>query len=143
MNKRNYNERPFAVVEKQFEYKGHDCICIFSIRGVRCGYVSVSDKEKPYDDYDVDCHGSLTFDGELPDYYKPKADYYIGFDCGHWCDGVDYDQAVKYNLIEQGEAEHNKEMFSYLKYLKDYPVRDLDYVEANCRSIVDQLDKTK
>ena len=83
MNNRSYYERPFAVVEKQFNYKGHDCICIFSIRGIRCGYVSVSDKEKPYDDYDIDCHGGLTFDGELPDYYKPKADYYIGFDCGH------------------------------------------------------------
>lgn len=22
----------FAVVEKQFEYKGHDCICIFGCR---------------------------------------------------------------------------------------------------------------
>ena len=105
MNNRSYYERPFAVVEKQFEYKGHDCICIFSIRGVRCGYVSVTDKEKPYDDYDVECHCGLTFDGELPDYYKPKADYYIGFDCGHWCDGVDYDQAVKYDLIEQSEAD--------------------------------------
>ena len=140
MNNRNYNERPFAVVEKQFEYKGHDCICIFSIRGIRCGYVSVTDKEKPYDDYDIDCHGGLTFDGELPDYYKPKADYYIGFDCGHYCDGVDYDKAVKYDLIEQSEADYNKKLFSYLD---DRPVRDLDYVEANCRSIVDQLEKIK
>ena len=140
MNNRSYYERPFAVVEKQFEYKGHDCICIFSIRGVRCGYVSVSDKEKPYDDYDIDCHGGLTFDGELPDYYKPKADYYIGFDCGHWCDGVDYDQAVKYDLIEQSEADYSKKLFSYLS---GHPVRDLDYVEANCRSIVDQLEKIK
>ena len=140
MNNRSYYERPFAVVEKQFEYKGHDCICIFSIRGIRCGYVSVSDKEKPYDDYDIDCHGGLTFDGELPDYYKPKADYYIGFDCGHWCDGVDYDQAVKYDLIQQSEADYNKKLFSYLS---GHPVRDLDYVEANCRSIVDQLEKIK
>ena len=140
MNNRSYYERPFAVVEKQFNYKGHDCICIFSIRGIRCGYVSVTDKEKPYDDYDIDCHGSLTFDGELPDYYKPKADYYIGFDCGHWCDGVDYDQAAKYDLIEQSEADYSKKLFSYLD---DHPVRDLDYVEANCRSIVDQLEQTK
>ena len=140
MNSRGYYEQPFAVVEKQFNYKGHDCICIFSIRGIRCGYVSVTDKEKPYDDYDIDCHGGLTFDGELPDYYKPKADYYIGFDCGHYCDGVDYDQAVKYNLITQSEAGYSKKLFSYLS---NYPVRDLNYVEANCRSIVDQLEKTK
>ena len=140
MNNRSYYERPFAVVEKEFEYKGHDCICIFSIRGIRCGYVSVSDKEKPYDDYDIDCHGGLTFDGELPDYYKPKADYYIGFDCGHWRDGADYDQAVKYDLIEQSEADYNKKLFSYLN---DRPVRDLDYVEANCKKIVDQLERKR
>ena len=140
MNNRSYYERPFAVVEKQFEYKGHDCICIFSIRGIRCGYVSVTDKEKPYDDYDIDCHGGLTFDGELPDYYKPKADYYIGFDCGHYCDGADYDQAVKYNLITQSEANYSKKLFSYLD---DRPVRDLDYVEANCKKVVDQLEKIK
>ena len=140
MNNRNYNERPFAVVEKQFNYKGHDCICIFSIRGFRCGYVSVTDKEKPYDDYDIDCHGSLTFDGELPDYCNPKADYYIGFDCGHYCDGADYDQAVKYNLITQSEADYSKKLFNYLN---DYPVRDLENVEANSRSIVDQIEKTK
>ena len=125
-----------AVVEKQFEYKGHDCICIFSIRGIRCGYVSVSDKEKPYDDYDIDCHGGLTFDGELPDYYKPKADYYIGFDCGHWCDGVDYDQAVKYDLIEQSEADYSKKLFSYLG---SRHVRDLAYVEANCKRLLTSL----
>lgn len=139
MNNRNYNERPFAVVEKQFNYKGHDCICTFSANGVRCGYVSVSDKERLYTD-EVACHCGLTFDGELPDYYNPKAYYYIGFDCGHWCDGVDYDQAVKYNLIEQSEADYNKKLFSYLD---DHPVRDLDYVEANCKSIVDQLEKIK
>ena len=140
MNKRDYNDRLFAVVEKQFNYKGHDCICIFSIRGVRCGYVSVSDKEKTFYDYDVECHCGLSFDGELPDYCNPKADYYIGFDCGHYCDGVDYDQAIKYNLIEQSEADYNKKLFSYLD---DRPVRDLDYVEANCRSIVDQLERKR
>lgn len=129
--------RKFAVVEKQFNYKGHDCICIFNIRGFRCGYVSVSDKEKPFYDYDVTCHCGLSFDGALPDYYKPNANYYIGFDCGHCCDGVDYDQAAKYNLIEQSEVDHNKELFSYLK---DYPVRDLDYVIEQCKKIVDQLE---
>lgn len=36
----------FVVVEKQFEYKGHDCICIFGCRGYRCGYVSVCIEDK-------------------------------------------------------------------------------------------------
>ena len=140
MNKRNYDTQPFAIVEKQFEYKGRDCICIFNRLGFRCGYVSVTDKRKTSYDYDVSCHCGLTFSGELPDYYKPKADYYIGFDCGHCCDGVDYDQAAKYNLVEPSKAEHKKLISSYLK---GYPVKDLNYVEANCKSIVDQLERTK
>ena len=48
----------FAVVEKQFEYKGHDCICIFGCRGYRCGYVSVDDN-KEFNEYDIECHGGL------------------------------------------------------------------------------------
>ena len=35
-------ERKFAVVEKKFDYKGHECICIFNQLGFRCGYVSVA-----------------------------------------------------------------------------------------------------
>ena len=132
------------IVEKRFEYRGFPCVVLFMAGCYRCGYVGLPKSnryyKKGYDDIPVDCHGGLTFDGELPDYYKPKADYYIGFDCGHYCDGVDYDQAVKYNLITQSEADRNKELFSYLD---DRPVRDLDYVEANCKKIVDQLEKTK
>ena len=139
MNNRSYYERPFAVVEKQFEYKGHDCICIFSIRGVRCGYVSVTDKEKPYDDYDIDCHGGLTFDGELPDYYKPKADYYIGFDCGHICDGNDYNTALKYGLLTEKRFNELLEMQIHLPTFLE-PVRSLEYVEDECKKIVDQLE---
>lgn len=28
-----WEKNKFAVVEKQFEYKGHDCICIFNKKG--------------------------------------------------------------------------------------------------------------
>ena len=43
----------FAVVEKQFEYRGHDCIVVFNKLGFRCGYVSVADKR--INKYDIDC----------------------------------------------------------------------------------------
>mgnify|MGYP003464887905 CR=1 FL=1 len=132
----------FAVVEKHFKYKGHDCICIFSYIGYRCGYVSVSDKEKPFYDYDVTCHCGLTFDGELPDYYKPKKKYYIGFDCGHICDGNDYDTALRYGLIT--EQRYNELIEMQIKsptFLQ--PVRSLEYVENECKKIVDQLEESK
>lgn len=45
----------FGIVEKQFEHKGHDCICTFTALGVRNGYVSVDD-DKDCFEYDIDCH---------------------------------------------------------------------------------------
>ena len=39
----------FGVLEKQFDYKGHDCICIFNCLGYRCGYVSVDDYKDCYE----------------------------------------------------------------------------------------------
>lgn len=42
----------FAVVEKQFQYKGHDCICVFTRNGYRCGYVSTT-LRRHYDDFDI------------------------------------------------------------------------------------------
>ena len=69
-----------GVVEKQFEYKGHDCICVFIKRGYRCGYVSVDNYNGDYFQYDIDCHCGLTFGGKLPQDYNPKKDNYIGFD---------------------------------------------------------------
>ena len=102
----------FAVVEKQFEYRGHDCICVFTRNGFRNGYVSVND-DRDYDEYDIDCHGGLTWSGELPYDYGQKKTYYIGFDCGHWGD---------YTIFWDGIA---------------WP---LEYVEEQCKKIVDQLE---
>lgn len=132
----------FAVVESHFEYKGHDCICIFTARGYRCGYVSV-DNNKPFEEYDIDCHCWLSFGADrLTQDFNPKKDYYIGFDCGHICDGYDYDTALKYDLINEKRYNELIEMEilspSFLQ-----PVRSLEYVENQCRKIVDQLETEK
>lgn len=132
----------FAVVEKQFEYKGHDCICIFNCRGYRCGYVSV-DNNKDYKEYDIACHCGLSFGADrLTKDFNPKKDYYIGFDCGHICDGRDYDTALKYNLINEKQYYNRIEMEIQLTTFLQ-PVRSLEYVENECKKIVDQLEKGK
>lgn len=123
----------FGVVEKQFEYKGHDCICVFGCLGYRCGYVSVDDDDK---EYDIECHGGLSFSGTLPYDYGQKETYYIGFDCGHICDGNDYDLALKYGLINEKQYNNFIEMPTFLQ-----PVRSVEYVEDECKKIVDQLEK--
>lgn len=127
----------WAVVEKQFEYKGHDCICIFNLMGFRCGYVSTA-LRRHYDDFDIDCHCGLTFSGTLPEAYAPKEPFYIGFDCGHCCDRLDTKLAYKYGLIDKA----TKKMFDEsLSYLRGNPVKDMNYVEEQCKKIVDQLEK--
>lgn len=131
--------KKFAVVEKHFEYRGHDCICVFNCRGYRCGYVSV-DEAKDYYHFDIDCHYGLTFGAEqVYKYYNPKKEYYIGFDCGHICDGHDYDTALLYGLITEQRYYQLLEM-DIQSPLFIQPVRDLEYVENQCKKIVDQLE---
>lgn len=128
-----------GVIEKQFEYKGHDCICVFNCLGYRCGYVSVDDDNNYYE-YDIDCHCGLSFGASgLPKDYNPKKNYYIGFDCGHICDGNDYDLALRYGLINEKQYNNFIEMQIHLPTFLE-PVRSLEYVEEQCKKIVDQLE---
>lgn len=131
--------KKFAVVEKQFQYKGHDCICIFCRNGYRCGYVSTAFR-RYYSRFDINCHCGLNFAGVLPEAYAPKKPFYIGFDCGHICDGRDIRLAYEYGLIDEVTKEMLEKDFHYLS---DYPVRDVDYVVEQCKKIVDQLEESK
>ena len=126
----------FAIVEKKFEYKNHECICVFNRLGFRCGYVSVKEN-KEFTHYDIDCHCGLTYNGELPPEYEPKHKYYIGFDCGHICDKQDIDQAYAYGLITLQEHLYQK---TFLRNF-DGKIRNLEYVENQCKKIVEQLEK--
>ena len=129
-------ERKFAVVEKKFDYKGHECICIFNHLGFRCGYVSVQER-KDYDDFDIDCHGGLTFGDSLNEDYEPRESFYIGFDCGHYCDYQDQEKAYKYGLITQ------EEYYLFANIYRDNRgvERTVEYVEEQCKKIVDQLEQ--
>ncbi len=127
----------FAVVEKQFQYKGHDCICVFTRNGYRCGYVSTT-LHRDYDDFDIDCHWGLTFSGALPEEYSPKEAFYVGFDCGHCCDGIDVKSAYDYGMIDDTTKEYLEKSFYYLS---DCPVRDIAYVVEQCKKIADQLEE--
>lgn len=133
MNKEN---RKFAVVEKIFEYKGHECVIVFNSLGFRCGYVSVNEY-KDYDEWNIDCHCGLTFSGPLPYDYGQKEKYFIGFDCGHICDYQNKEQAFKYGLISETEYYYLKNSSVDLGGVE----RDLEYVENECKKIVEQLEK--
>lgn len=130
----------FAVVEDKFYYKGHECICTFNRLGVRCGYVSVHIK-KHHSEYNISCHCGLSFGADkLSDECGPSEEYYIGFDCGHICDGQDLQQAKEYGLIGNTEYKLMSGILSLGNSAK-MPIRSLEYVKNQCKSIVDQLEE--
>lgn len=90
--------------------------------------------------YNIDCHCGLSFGASrLPEYYKPKKVYYIGFDCGHICDGHDYNLALKHGLLTEKRFNELMEMEIRLPTFLQ-PVRSVEYVEEQCKKIVDQLE---
>lgn len=127
----------FAFIEKQFQYKGHDCICVFNRDGFRRGYVSVK-RLIAFGKLDIECHGGLNFEGILSEAYMPRELYYVGFDCGHICDGRDFELAYQRGMITEIERDFSLGAF---EYLSENPVRSLEYVENECKKIVDQLEE--
>ena len=98
--------------------------------------MSVSDK-RHYDEYDIDCHGGLTYGAEpLPVDYGQKEKNYIGFDCGHYGDGNDFELALKYGLISKNKYVS----YCNLAWKGCYYVMQVDDVDAECRKIVDQME---
>ncbi len=127
----------FGIVEKQFEYRGHDCLVVFTHWGVRNGYVSVS-IDKDFVDYSyIDCHGGINFSDELSPDFNPKAKFYIGFDCGHCGDERDFDIVYEYGLIDAELRDRRKQDFPHPMY---GVVASLEHVESECKWIVDQLE---
>jgi hypothetical protein len=56
--------------------------------------------DKPYDDIDVDCHGGLTYSGELYDHKGNKVEnFVIGWDYGHYGDFIGT-EAIPADIIQ-------------------------------------------
>lgn len=103
--------------EKEFEYRGYLCeIWRHPNFGSLNGYVFIPRDHKyfgkDYSDLDhIDCHGGLTFSETRGDFTR------IGFDCAH------YGDYMPFNPI----------------HFEDEVYRNMEYVEAECKKIVDQL----
>ena len=132
------------IVEERFEYKGFPCVVLFQSLGFRTGYVGLPKGHKyygkHYDLISVDCHCGLTY-GDYGLFGQDDKDtYWIGFDCGHYCDKNDYDKAIEY-------FSDNKSVLESLLRLRELnriydtggEIRTLEYVKENCKGIVDQL----
>ncbi len=113
------------------EYKGYKMFGIFNDMGFRCGYVEIPKEHKlykaEYEDLDIECHGGLTFSGN---YMNDK--YVVGFDCGHYGDGMDY--------------KHSSEVFGvsdlssiFNRFDSEDSMRSTEYVKMYCEKIIEQL----
>lgn len=153
-------EGNWIAVEGGGSYKDHEYLIVLNTNGHRCGYVALHPEHKysqvapeakeiasqPFYDYnklEIDCHGGLTF--MAPDHglkeLLPVAcnDMWIGFDCGHCDDRCDIEAHRKYF----GEELHirKKTFFEAMNFPEyaDQFIRNYEYVEKECQSIIDQL----
>lgn len=109
------------VQEERFEYRGFPCVILFMPIGFRNGYVGLPHENKYYGKED-------------------KNTWWIGFDCGHCCDGFDIEAIREHYKDDADVLNQLKTMQGYYSMVNsDTEFRTLDYVKEECRKIVDQL----
>ena len=136
------------VIEKSWTTQfGHEAVAI-GLRdlGHRCGYVGMPyesvaffvDNDKPieevtYDDFDINCHGGLTFSSGKVIWEDDDEErkFWIGFDCGHYNDARDLDLIENQNL---------KAIFSG-SVMNSGTIKTMDYVVNECERISKQLNE--
>lgn len=129
--------------EKRFDYKGFPCVILFMPMGYRCGYVGIP-KDTEIDTDSIACHCGIAYEAT---YLHNQADtdkLWIGFDCGHACDGFDLDKikelyADDESVMKQTEIMEKTGYFAICN--EGNPVRTLEYCEEECKKIVEQLIK--
>lgn len=133
--------------EKRFDYKGYPCVVLFMPMGYRCGYVGIPKENKLYkldfqDKIDIDCHCGLTYESDSLHCQNDTNIHWIGFDCGHCCDGYDVDKIKELYADDESVMKQAEIMTDYFKICnKENPVRTLEYCEEQCKGIVEQLIK--
>lgn len=132
------------VQEERFEYKGFPCVVLFQSMGFRCGYVGLSKDNKYYGiNYNfipIDCHCGLTYSDRRLFGQEDQDTWWIGFDCGHACDGYDIEKMQEYFKDDEDVMCQLKFMDSYFKTMNEMSViRTLDYCRDQCRKIADQI----
>jgi len=131
-----------SKIEKQFNYKGFECVVLGVSAGHRCGYISVSEPSEYMleDAYslDFDVHGGITY-GSSSNEYPIQSDeeiFWLGFDCAHYMDAKDMNLLKE--LASPDQYDYALEM--ELKFpMRDQVVRTTDYVEEQLKSLADQI----
>jgi hypothetical protein len=142
------------VIEGGGHYKGYDYLITFNNFGHRCAYVAISPdhplyNKEGYDDIELEMHGGCTF-FEKHDVIQEAVlgqhtceDKWIGFDAGHYQDGVDLKAAEKYfnfNDMRPYRLGHLKERHEMDKGWRS-TIKTKKFMEKECKSILDHLCK--
>lgn len=131
------------VQEERFMYRGYPCVVLFMPMAYRCGYAGIPEGHRLYkkacNDMSIECHCGLTYSSNYLHRQDDANTWWIGFDCGHACDGLDIAMAKKLYANEPRIMHELEYMEGYFKLMENYPVRSLEYVKNECRKIVDQL----
>lgn len=129
--------------ETRFSYKGFPCVVLFMPGGYRCGYVGIPKDNKYYgktiDKIPIVCNGGITYAQKYLFGQDDKNTYWIGFDCAHFLDGRDEKLARKMYSEDKEMRTHIEALKFMGKFTDSLEVRTLDYVESECRKIVDQI----
>lgn len=84
-------------------------------------------------------HGGITYaDGGKNSHHPIDSDlWWLGFDCGHYGDCPDYD------MLEElfGDDENVQHRLEERSIYEGYEVRTLEYVQQECKNLVDQIIK--
>ena len=117
--------------------------------GLWCGYVGLPENnkyyKKKYDDIPIDCHCGLTYSKPGLFGQNDNDTWWIGFDCGHFFDGIDKDTFNKLyekEMLKMNPVEYRAYMMNFdcmCEINREYPIHTQEYVENECRKIVDQI----
>lgn len=129
------------VVEFQREYKGMHTVGVLNAIGYRCGYVGIKKTDENLKILDrineLEVHGGVTFarvDSEYPIKTSEKL-IWIGFDCAHLHDGIDFDAAL--------QLATNKEDTMFLNVLREVNkgrhVWTMMEVASECCNLADEI----
>jgi hypothetical protein len=141
-----------VVIEGGGTYKDHEYLIVFTEQGHRCGYVALKPEEterfekdsegegRKYYYPDLDCHGGLTFYSR---HHGAKEllpiscdDMWVGFDAAHAWDKPDNKTSTEYF----GETKWTKyREINPMPCFEDVIHRTYDYMEQECKGIIDQL----
>lgn len=103
-------------------------------------FAAFDDDDRIRMDVYFNVHGGLTYSGDNNGTYPVESNlWWLGFDCGHYMDGKDLELMEKYwgddpNIQRKIEIEKEYYMIG-----NNYPVRSKEYVENECKSLVDQI----